>query len=126
MNEVIQEWIEKATGDLNTAKRELSVTDDPNYDAVCFHAQQCIEKLMKAALIHQGVLPPKTHDLIQLSELLTFQDAAWKPNIRDLRFLNQAAVGFRYPGDAADYDEAEEALGICDRLRRELCSPPRL
>ena len=44
MNEVIREWIEKAEGDFATANREMMVKDKPNYDAVCFHAQQCIDK----------------------------------------------------------------------------------
>lgn len=126
MNEVVREWVEKANADFHTARRELSVTDQPNFDAVCFHAQQCIEKLLKAALIQHGSQPPKTHDLIQLSDLLATQDSSWQPDIQDLRFLNQAAVGFRYPGDSAGYEEAEEAVGICDRLRSTLCSTANL
>ena len=126
MNEVVQEWVDKANADFHTAKRELSVTDQPNFDAVCFHAQQCIEKLMKAALIQKGCQPPKTHDLIQLSDLLAVQDNTWQADIQDLRFLNQAAVGFRYPGDSAGYEEAEEAVGICERLRTVLRSTANL
>ena len=63
MNEVIEEWVRKAEGDYRTALREMAVTEDPNYDAVCFHAQQCIEKLVKAALIARSIVPPKSHDL---------------------------------------------------------------
>lgn len=39
-----EEWIEKAEGDWAVMNREHKVTDNPNYDAVCFHAQQCAEK----------------------------------------------------------------------------------
>ena len=46
MNDTVKEWLEKADRDYATAARELKVEDNPNYDAVCFHAQQCIEKLM--------------------------------------------------------------------------------
>ena len=45
-----QEWIEKAEGDYRTALRERRVRRRPNHDAVCFHAQQCIEKYLKALL----------------------------------------------------------------------------
>lgn len=38
MNEVVREWIDKAEGDFRTASREMAVTEQPNYDAVCFHA----------------------------------------------------------------------------------------
>ena len=53
MNEVAQEWINKAEGDYLTATREADASP-PNYDAVCFHAQQCIEKLLKALLTTKG------------------------------------------------------------------------
>ena len=57
------EWIEKAEGDLRTARREFSVSDEPNYDAACFHAQQCAEKYLKARMIEVGVTFPRIHDL---------------------------------------------------------------
>jgi len=53
MNEVVREWIDKSEGDYLTAAREAQA-DPPNYDAVCFHAQQCVEKLLKAAVIAKG------------------------------------------------------------------------
>lgn len=71
MNDTVNEWISKAEGDYATARRELRAAESPNFDAVCFHAQQCIEKLMKALLIRLGVVPPKTHDLVILDRLLT-------------------------------------------------------
>jgi HEPN domain-containing protein len=47
MNPLAQEWSEKSEADFATARRELAATSDLNHDAVCFHAQQCIEKLMR-------------------------------------------------------------------------------
>jgi HEPN domain-containing protein len=70
MNATVREWIAKAEGDYATAERELNPTGTPNLDAVCFHAEQCIEKLMKALLIHRGVTPPRSHDLVMLDRLL--------------------------------------------------------
>jgi HEPN domain-containing protein len=43
MNPLTLEWIEKAEGDFATAQREQRARKMPNYDAVCFHAQQCAE-----------------------------------------------------------------------------------
>ena len=48
MNELTREWIEKAEGDWRTSARELRARRHPNYDAVCFHAQQAAEKYLKA------------------------------------------------------------------------------
>ena len=43
----ILEWINKAEGDWSMVSREAAVTVDPNFNAVCFHAQQCAEKYLK-------------------------------------------------------------------------------
>jgi HEPN domain-containing protein len=95
MNGTVREWVTKAEGDFATAGRELQAANLPNYDAVCFHAQQCVEKLMKALLIHLGVTPPKTHDLSALDALLTQHLTGWSWPAQDLRFLTRASVDFR-------------------------------
>ena len=86
--------------------------------------QQCIEKIMKAALIELNEIPPKTHDLHQLYLLIQSHCDAWNPEPGELRFHTQTAVGIRYPGDTADYQEAEEALRICVCLREMLFQLP--
>lgn len=96
------------------------MTDNPNYDAVCFHAQQCIEKMMKAQLIHLGVIPTKTHDLAYLNQLLMPVCPGWSWPVEDFRFLTRAAVTFRYSGESADLEEARQAFGIATRLRHKL------
>ena len=120
MNEVIREWIAKAEGDYATASREFRVQDGPNYDAVCFHAQQCAEKYLKALLIEKGVTPPKIHDLVDLSRRLQPVCDAWDWNIQELQLLSRSAVLARYPGESAGYEEAEAAFEICRRVRKRL------
>lgn len=66
MQQLTEEWIAKAEGDFATARRELAATNLPNYDAVCFHAQQCAEKYLKAFLQESGIAFPKIHDLAAL------------------------------------------------------------
>lgn len=120
MNETVREWVRKADGDCRTAERELRASDAPNYDAACFHAQQCIEKLMKAVLIHHGVEAPRTHDLVALSHLVTNVVPTWQYDVESLRFLTRAAVEFRYPGEGAEHADAVEAVAICRKLRDAL------
>ncbi len=117
MNELINEWIHKADADYATACREMSADENANFDAVCFHSQQCIEKLMKAMLIKNGITPPKIHDLFQLNILLVPVCKKWSCRPEDLRYLTRAAIDFRYPGESADKDEAAEAVEICSQLR---------
>jgi HEPN domain-containing protein len=50
MKPLTSEWVEKAEWDFATANREIRVRKSPNFDAVCFHAQQCAEKYLKALL----------------------------------------------------------------------------
>jgi len=119
MNEVVQEWIDKAEGDYLTATREAEA-GPPNYDAVCFHAQQCIEKLFKALLTAKGKTPPKTHDLTLLDSLLSSICPEWHWPIEQLRLLSTAAVIFRYPGESAGPQEAEAALVACKAMRSHL------
>ena len=120
MKGTAKEWIDKAEADFSTAARELKAVESPNFDAVCFHAQQCVEKLMKALLIHLGIVPPRTHDLTELDRLLAPVCPQWSWSVQDLRFLTRAAVDFRYPGESADREEATESLDIATRLGAEL------
>lgn len=120
MTNTAKEWFEKAEADYRTAEREFVAAESPNFDAVCFHSQQCVEKLMKGLLIDRGVVPPRTHDLVELERLLAAKPG-WL-NIQDLRFLSRASVIYRYPGESADRAEAKEALEACARLRTELLS----
>lgn len=53
----------KAENDFATMERESRVRKSPNYDGVCFHAQQCIEKYLKAKLVEADIDFPKTHNL---------------------------------------------------------------
>lgn len=122
MNDTVKEWVQKAERDYATAKRELAAVDQPNYDAVCFHAQQCIEKLLKGLLIHLDTMPTKTHDLAYLGQLLSLPLPGWDWPVEDLRFLTRAAVAFRYPGESADREEAALSLDIATRLRAKLLS----
>jgi HEPN domain-containing protein len=121
MNEVVREWIDKSEGDYLTATREAQA-DPPNYDAVCFHAQQCIEKLLKAAVIAKGEIPSKTHDLSVLSALLSSLDEGWHWPVEELRLLSRSAVIFRYPGESAGREEAEAALTVSKAMRERLLS----
>ncbi len=74
MKPLTQEWVIKAEGDFITATRELAVEKDPNYDAVCFHAQQCAEKYLKACLQEEDSPSGKTHNLTDLlDQLLPFE-----------------------------------------------------
>jgi HEPN domain-containing protein len=98
MNELVMEWVEKAEGDSRTAEREGTVGEGPNYDAVCFHAQQCAEKYLKAFLTFRSIPFPRLHDLEALLNLVTPVDPEFEAIREPLLLLNDYAVDIRYPG----------------------------
>ena len=117
MNDLVAEWIEKARGDFNVAQRELRVRRSPNYDACCFHAQQCAEKYLKAFLVSQKTEPPRTHNLIDLLARSVSCDKAFELIRGALELLNAYAVDVRYPGDFATKEEAHDAVKAMKQVR---------
>src|SRR5262249_54696313 len=120
MMPITVEWVEKAEADFATAQRELVVTNHPNYDAVCFHAQQCAEKYLKALLQESNLSFPRTHDLADLLQLVLTIEPALAPMQSDLNTLSAFAVEYRYPGESSDLVEAKEAIEKCARVRADL------
>lgn len=109
-------WIAKAEGDYHDVLRGLRARRHPNYDGVCFHAQQCIEKYFKARLVEAGVPLPKTHDLARLLDLILPVEPLWETWRGDLNLLSSFAVEFRYPGESATKEDARRAGRICRDL----------
>lgn len=112
MNDIINEWIIKAEEDWRVASREFIIVEEPAYSAVCYHSQQCSEKYMKAFLISKSIRPDYTHDLIKLSSKIGEIFENWSIENEKLYFLNSGGVQYRYPGENADFDDAEYCLNI--------------
>ena len=92
----------------------------PNHDSACFHAQQCAEKLMKAVLIDRKVVPPRTHNLVELHQILRRSEPSWLWDENELQWLSRAAVNYRYPGNTATRKQATTAVHLCRTLRERL------
>ncbi len=118
MNPITQEWIEKADGDWATMMREYRVRKNPNYDAVCFHAQQCAEKYFKARLFEAGFKFSKTHDLENLLNDLLQIEPSWNSFRNEAIILTSFAVEFRYPGMKATKSDSKEAVKHCRLIRK--------
>jgi HEPN domain-containing protein len=117
MNPLTSEWIEKAEKDFATASREIRARKMPNYDAVCFHPQQCAEKYLKAILQERNLPFGKTHNLTALLDLLLPYEPSWELMRPSLQRLGVFAVQVRYPGDSADKSIGREALNLCRVIR---------
>ena len=118
MKPITQEWIEKAEGDFATLERECQAQEKPNYDGICFHAQQCVEKYLKAILSEAEQPFGKIHDLVALLEQVLEIKLVWEEFREDLAFLSDFSVSYRYPGESADQDAALEARDRCRKIRQ--------
>ena len=102
MKPLTSEWVSKAEGDFAIAERESRVRKNPSYDGVCFHAQQCAEKYLKARLCEEAISFGKIHDLSALLEQVLEIEPLWKSYRINMAYLSGFAVFFRYPGESAD------------------------
>jgi HEPN domain-containing protein len=117
MKPLASEWVEKAEKDWNSLHREIRARKDPNYDAACFFAQQCVEKYLKARLVEADIYFKKVHDLTYLLELVKPLEPLWVAYEQEMRLLTNYAVEFRYPGASADLRIAKVAQKICKSFR---------
>ncbi len=117
MKPIAAEWIAKAEGDFAMMERECKVQDKANYDGICFHAQQCAEKYLKARLCEADIPFSKIHDLVALLEQVIVAETAWETFRQDLAYLSDFAVTFRYPGESADRESALDAQSRCRIFR---------
>ena len=107
--------IEEATRLLRIAERDLqtfhilAAHPDASLSAICFHAQQSVEKSLKAVLTSHGKAYPRTHNLEELARMVAEHPLSLPVPARELRRLNPFAVEFRYDDEVIALITREEA-----------------
>ncbi len=112
--EVAELFLRKADSDLSAA-RALARDPDQQDDVVGFHAQQAIEKSLKAVLTVRGFEIPRTHDLDLLTRLVAAGPDDFPDELREARELSPWAVATRYDDITARLDRSA-AVDIADRI----------
>lgn len=121
--DLIQEWIQYAQRDLQSAQFLTSMRPEP-LEIICFHCQQAAEKALKAYLISIDIRVPKTHDLDELLDSCSKDDTITK--LRDSTIpLNDYSVIIRYPSVHSTNEEDKiqalnAAAEIIDTVKRKL------
>ncbi|MGH9855885.1 MAG: HEPN domain-containing protein [Blastocatellia bacterium] len=118
MKQSTMEWIEKAEGDWDVAQRVYRARKKTNYDAACFHVQQCVEKYLKARLNEVGIVFDKTHNLSDLLDILLPIEPTWTPLRPVVHPFTKYAILYSYPGYNATRIEAKTVLADCCEARR--------
>lgn len=115
--EFAKQWLKKAEHDLITARHVLNISDGPT-DTPCFHAQQTVEKSLKALLTAYGTAFERVHDLMPLLDVST----KFMPELAQYREpfaeLSSYAVEARYP--TGDFEpsraDAKQALSVAEAV----------
>ena len=107
----VSRWLIKAEHDLRTAQTMLSI-NPPVTDTACFHAQQCVEKCLKAYLVAAGTQVERTHYLPRLLALCAGHDPEFH-KLSDIAVeLTDYAVADRYPDNWREIPEAEAQSAV--------------
>lgn len=96
MKMITQEWLNRASDDVETMKSLLTREDLTNI--VAFHAQQAVEKSLKALIEEYEIGFIRTHDVERLYELLVPYHLVIEDSNLFER-LNTVYIESRYPGD---------------------------
>ena len=106
IREAVKQWLAKAESDWSTIEI-LTASDHCPAEAVCFHCQQYVEKLLKAFLTLKGIETPKTHDLRRLIQLASPFESNLAELAEESDALTVHGVQSRYPGDLFHVDKVE-------------------
>lgn len=111
-----REWLRRAQGNLNLAR----AGDQPGVllEDLCFEAQQCAEKALKAILVSRSHRFPKTHVISELLTLVAASGIDVSVELREAEILTPYSVAARCPGTGEDVtrDEFEHALVLAERV----------
>ena len=115
---------EEALRALRMADRDIiafsKMKSDPDFHftTTCFHAQQAIEKCLKAVMFESGILFPPIHDLVRLAVTLLEHGVVVPCSVDDLRKLNPFAATFRYDDTDIPLISGDEVGKMVDAMRR--------
>ena len=116
--DLVRGWLEKARRNLLVATRALE-NPEPLTDIICFHAQQAVEKYLKAYLVWHEVGFPRTHALEDLALLAAQVDQEFQELVDEVVVLTPYAVEVRYPEfEIPSLEDAEEALRTAHKVAR--------
>ena len=111
-------WIEKAETDLTAAVRLLKEPEGCPTPVVCFCAQQCVEKYMKAVLVANGIGFPKTHEIGELMRLLPPETRPDLSPAEQETLTDYAVVGrYAFDREPVSLSEARRAVRLARRVR---------
>ena len=99
--DLVRQWITKADQDFAAAEIILQNGLQLQF-VIAFHAQQAVEKYLKAILVRHQVYFPKTHDIGKVLDLLGMCEPTVAAALQEATLLTPFGVEVRYPGDTPE------------------------
>ena len=116
INPLTLERVRKAETDYLAMKVLHQISAPDMQDQVCFHAQQCVEKYLKAWLQEANLRVPRTHNLNALLRLIVPMHPEWRAWRTDFEKFTPHAVDVRYEIFLTAAD-AMHAVQVCTEVR---------
>jgi len=115
----VKQWIKYGDEDLRLARHALTLSSSCPTRLIAYHAQQCVEKYLKAYLVFHRIDFPYTHNISSLLELCE-KKAEWPGTISIAEELTPFAIMTRYPGEdeRVTKKEALRAIDIATQVRK--------
>ena len=108
------DWLLFAKSDLKAA-RILIHMEQPPLAIALFYGQQCVEKSLKAYLVHENIAPKKTTCLVKLVKCCTRINSLFATILHDASDINQFSGSICYPSDTQVLPELDTALHIIEK-----------
>lgn len=114
----LKNWLFRANEDIAVLENLFESGPDLYASTICYHAQQAVEKFLKAFLVFHNIDFPKTHDLDYL--LLECEKIEPGNFEIDLGSLTDFGVSLRYPDDfyVPDIEETTQYRDIALAVKR--------
>jgi HEPN domain-containing protein/predicted nucleotidyltransferase len=123
MKDAMHEWLKQSEDEVNMAEYLLQ---GGYFKGACYHAQQSIEKSMKARLFKKGWELEKTHSIERLVAIGRDYRIRFKLSDEEIVFIDNSYRG-RYPAEAGllplgepSKADAEKAVHIAGRMCKDV------
>lgn len=107
-------WLKRAKS--NLIRAQLPKPADVFWEDLCYDAQQCVEKSLKALLIFHQVKFRYVHDIGELLKTLKLNGVSYPDEFNEAVILTDYAVETRYPivSEPVTEEEYKEAVRIAN------------
>ena len=117
-----KEWVNYSEKDY-IAAQFLMTAANPPIEIICYHCQQSAEKLLKAFLIKNDIIPSRTHDLNLLVNECNKIENTISILKKECNRLNDFGVNTRYPNNMdLELEDAKIALKDAEKIKEFILS----